>query len=47
MVPGVRRDGTEAYTAPPKEAEEAKVPIVPEAVLVQSVPASVNAPEVG
>ena len=47
VVPGTRRDGAEADTAPPEEAGEAEAPIVPEATLVQSAPTPVEAPEVG
>jgi len=47
VVPGARRDGAEADTALPKAARQAKAPIVPEEALVDSVPAPIDAPEVG
>ena len=47
MVPGARHDGTEADTTRPKEAGEVEAPIVPGETLVESVPAPVDALEVG
>ena len=46
-MPGARRDGAEADMVPPEEAGEVEAPIVPEEALVESVPAPVNALEVG
>ena len=47
MVPGVRHDGAEADMAPPEEVGEAEAMVALGKALMESVPAPVDAPEVG
>ena len=47
MVLGACRDGAKVGTALPEEAREAEASIVLGEALVESVPVSVDAPEVG